>query len=280
MGAEQPYVKFRDGNAIPQLGFGVWQIDDDTTSDIVGQALKAGYRHIDTAQAYGNEAGVGRAINESGLAREDIFVTSKLRTGDYGYDSALKSFDGTMERLNLEVIDLFLLHWPVPAHDGLASESWKALIEIHKSGRAKSIGVSNFLPDHLERIIGETGVIPVVNQLELHPHYQQRHVRDVMRSHDIAIQCYSPLGRGVVLEEPEIVAIADAHGKSTAQVIIRWHLQQGLIALPKTASPERVGENFDVFDFELTADQMAAIDGLDRPDGKVLPEPTEWNRLF
>ena len=280
MTGAQPIVTLNDGTKIPQLGFGVWEIGDDEATSVLLAAFAAGFRHVDTAQAYGNERGVGRAVRESGLKRDELFVTSKLRTGDFRYDDARRSFDNTMERLGLDSLDLFLLHWPVPEHDGLFVEAFRALVDIRKEGRLRAIGVSNFLPEHLERLVGETGVTPVVNQLELHPHFQQRDIRAAHEEMGIAIQSYSPLGRGAVLRDPVIAGIARAHGRSPAQIIIRWHLQQGLIVLPKTGTLSRVAENFNVLDFELTASEMAAMRSLDKPNGKLLPDPRTMNTLF
>lgn len=274
-----PSIALNDGNTIPQLGFGVWRLEESDAPRIVGEAIRCGYRHIDTAQGYSNEAGVGRAIREAEVAREELFITSKLRTGDQGYDKTIRSFEGTLSRLGLETLDLFLIHWPVPAQDKYA-ETWKAFVTLQNEGRIKSIGVSNFLPGHIERIIDETGVAPAVNQIELHPYYQEREVRDFHAGKRIAIESYSPLGSGAVLGDSVIAAIGEKHGKSVAQIIIRWHLQQGLIVIPKTATPERVPENFDVFDFELDAGDIARIDALDRADGKTLPTPDKMNNVF
>ena len=276
----QPMVTLRDGIGIPQLGFGVWELGDAAAAPVLAAAFAAGFRHIDTAQAYGNEAEVGRALRASGLPREEVFVTSKMRTRDFPYDKARRSVAGSLERMGLDSLDLFLLHWPVPEHDGLFVEAWKALIDLRDAGTLRTIGVSNFLPAHIDRLVAETGVAPSVNQLELHPRFQQRDVRAAHARLGVAIESYSPLGRGAILSEPALAAIAEAHGKSPAQVIIRWHLQDGLIVLPKTATLARVAENFDVFDFELTPAEMAVIEGLDRPDGKILPDPTRMNHLF
>lgn len=278
---DTPSIPLNDGNSIPQLGFGVWRLDESDAPDVVGAALKAGYRHIDTAQGYENEAGVGEAIKQADVPREDIFITSKLRNKHQGYDSALRSLDESLERLQLDQLDLFLIHWPAPEHDRYV-DTWKALIEAQKQGKVRSIGVSNFLPEHLQRIIEETGVTPAVNQLELHPAYQQRDIREFHRDRDIQIESYSPLGGKDtgLLEDAAILEIAKQHGKSPAQVIVRWHLQQNLIVLPKSSKPERAAENFDVWDFTLSADDVAKIDGMDREDGKTLPGPNENNALF
>jgi 2,5-diketo-D-gluconate reductase A len=279
MAPAQPRIRLNDGNDIPQLGFGVWRLPEKDAPAIVGEALRVGYRHVDTAQGYDNEAGVGEAVKQSQVPRAEIFVTSKLRTRDQGYDNARRSFEASLERLGLEVMDLFLIHWPVPAQDKYA-ETWRAFVDLQKEGRVRSIGVSNFLPEHLDRIIGETGVTPAINQIELHPYYQQRDVRDYHAQKGIAIESYSPLGSGAVVGDQTIAEIGRKHGKSVGQTIIRWHLQQGLIVLPKTATHGRVGENFDVFDFELDADDMARIDALDREDGKTLTPPERMNNVF
>ncbi|MBU1176446.1 MAG: aldo/keto reductase [Alphaproteobacteria bacterium] len=280
MTSAQPIIALNDGTTVPQLGFGVWEIGDDATVSVLKAAFAAGFRHIDCAQAYGNERGVGRAVRASDLIRTDLFVTTKMRTSHFAHDKALKSVEDSLERMGLDYVDLFLLHWPVPSHDGLFVAAWKALIEMREAGRIRSIGVSNFLPEHLDRLIGETGIPPAVNQLELHPRFQQRDVRAVHDKLGIAIACYSPLGRGALLDEPAVAKIAKAHAKSPAQAIIRWHLQQGLIVLPKTATLSRIAENFDVFDFDLSEAEMAAIGALDRPDGRILPDPRHMNNLF
>lgn len=276
----QPVVTLNDGKTIPQLGFGVWEVGDDVAASVLAAAFDAGFRHIDGAQAYGNERGVGAAVRASGLKRDEVFVTTKMRTSHYPHDKARASVEGSLERMGLDHVDLFLLHWPVPGHDGLFVEAWRTLIEMRTEGKIGSIGVSNFLPEHIERLIAETGVTPAVNQLELHPRFQQRDVRAAHDRLGVKIQSYSPLGRGAILVEPVLTAIAEAHGKSPAQVIIRWHLDEGLIVLPKTATLARVPENFDVFDFALTPEEMNAIAALDRSDGKILPDPARMNTLF
>lgn len=273
--AEQTYVTLNDGVRIPQMGLGTWQLTDAEVTGLVQEAIRLGYRHIDTAAGYENERGVGRGIVQAGIAREDVFVTSKLRNGEHGYDETLRAFDGTMEKLGLDVLDLYLIHWPSP-RVGKYVDTWKAFIRLRAEGRIRSIGVSNFNPDHLERIIGETGVTPSINQIELHPYFQRRDMRAVHADNGIAIESWSPLGRGRLMDEAVIVQIAQKHQKTPGQVVIRWHIEQGLIVFPKTATPARLAENFDVFDFALDAGDVAAIDALDRPDGRTGPDPLAW----
>lgn len=265
-------IKLRDGRDMPRLGLGVWQTPDDGAARVVSHALKNGYRHVDTAAAYGNEAGVGEGIRASGLDRGEVFLTTKVWNSDQGFDATLRAFEASATRLGTDVVDLYLIHWPAPKK-GLFVDTWKALIRLKQEGRAKSIGVSNFQPEHLERIIGETGEVPVVNQVELHPTFQQRPLRAFHAKHDIATESWSPLGRGSLLDDPVIGEIARAHGRSPAQIIIRWNIQSDLIVIPKSATPSRIEENARVFDFELSPAQMAALDGLDRADGRVGPDP-------
>lgn len=278
--AAVPKLKLRDGNSIPQLGLGVWQVDPDITARVVQDAIAAGYRSIDTAEGYQNEEGVGAAIRAAGVPREELFITSKLRNGGHKRDLALQSFDETMHKLGLEQLDLFLIHWPVPSQ-GRYVEAWKTLVELKGQGRVKSIGVSNFDEDHLRRIIAETGETPVVNQIELHPRFQQRDKRDYLAAHDIRIESWSPLGSGSLLDDATVGAIAKKHGKSIAQTIIRWHLQQGLIVIPKSTHRHRMVENIDVFDFELDADDMHKLLGLDRKAaGRIGADPATAAFLF
>jgi 2,5-diketo-D-gluconate reductase A len=278
--ANVPSLKLNDGNTIPQLGLGVWQVPEEITARVVSDGIKAGYRSIDTAQGYGNEEGVGEAIRKAGVPRSELFITSKLRNGGHARDLALKAFDETMRKLGLEQLDLFLIHWPVPSQ-GKYAEAWKTLVELQKAGRIRSIGVSNFNQDHLERIIGETGVTPAVNQIELHPRFQQRDKRDFHQQHDIKIESWSPLGSGRMLDDATVGKIAKKHGKSIAQTIIRWHLQEGLIVIPKSTHKERIEENFDVFGFELDAEDLATIKGLDKgKDGRVGSDPATASFLF
>jgi len=272
-------LKLNDGAAIPQIGLGVWQVDPDITAKVVRWGIAAGYRLIDTAEGYRNEEGVGEAIRGAGVPRGGLFVTSKLRNGAHQRDAALRAFDDTMQKLGIEQIDLFLIHWPVPAQDKYV-EAWKTLVELQKAGRIKSVGVSNFNQDHLERIIGETGVTPVVNQIELHPRFQQRDKREFHNKHNIRIESWSPLGSGRLLADPTLEKIAKKHGMSVAQVIIRWHLQEGLVVIPKSIHQERIAGNFDVFGFELDADDMQTIHGLDSRDGRTGPDPATAAFLF
>lgn len=278
--SQQPRLTLNDGNSIPQLGLGVWQVPPDITARVVLDGIKAGYRSIDTAEGYNNEEGVGEAIRQTDVPREELFITSKLRNGGHARDLAHKSFDETMRKLGLEQLDLFLIHWPIPSQDKYV-EAWKVLVEKQKEGRIRSIGVSNFNQDHLERIIGETGVTPAVNQIELHPRFQQRDKRDFHAQHDIKIESWSPLGSGRMLDDATVAKIAQKHGKSIAQTIIRWHLQEGLIVIPKSTHKERIEENFAVFDFELDAEDMETIKGLDNPTGgRVGSDPATASFLF
>lgn len=267
-----PSLRMNDGASIPQLGFGVWQVPEAEAEAIVGEALRVGYRHIDTAKIYGNEAAVGRAVRASGIARQEVFVTTKLWNGDQGRDATLRAFDASLARLGLAYVDLYLVHWPAPRRN-LYVETWKAMIELKASGRARSVGVSNFGPDHLERVIGETGVTPPINQIELHPRFAQKGHRAAHERLQILTESWSPLGQGTLLADPTLVSIGGKYGKSAAQVVLRWHLQHGFVVIPKSATPHRIRENFDVFDFALGPDDMAAIDALDRRDGRVGPDP-------
>lgn len=272
-------IRLNDDSAIPQIGLGVWQVDPAITAKVVRWGIEAGYRLIDTAEGYQNEEGVGQAIRSAGVPRSELFITSKLRNGAHQRDAALRAFDETMSKLGIEQIDLFLIHWPVPSQDRYV-EAWKTLIELRQSGRIKSIGVSNFNQDHLERIIGETGVTPTVNQIELHPRFQQRDKREFHDSHNIRIESWSPLGSGRLLSDPTLESIARKHGKSVAQTIVRWHLQEGLIVIPKSIHQDRIAANFDVFDFELEAKDLELIRGMDSPDGRTGPNPATAAFLF
>jgi len=272
-------ITLNDGTTIPQLGLGVWQVDQDVTAEVVGWAIDAGYRLIDTAQGYANEEGVGEAIRQSKVPRYELYITSKLRNAAHKRDVALKAFDESMKKLGIDQLDLFLIHWPLPGQDNYV-EAWKTLIELRDSGRIKSIGVSNFNQDHLERIIGATGVVPAVNQIELHPRFQQRDKREFHAEKGVRIESWSPLGSGRLLGDPTIEGIAKKHGKSIAQVIIRWHLQQGLIVIPKSVKRDRIAANFDVFSFELDAEDIRKIDAMDSSAGRVGPDPATASFLF
>lgn len=268
-----PSLPLNDGSTIPQLGLGFWQITpDQRAEDVARQGIAAGYRLLDTAQLYGNEAGVGSAVAGSGLPRDAFTVTTKLRNGAHARDEALRAFDASLQRLRLERVDLFLIHWPRPAQ-GRYAEAWRTLVELRDQGRARSIGVSNFGREELRRIIDDTGVVPAVNQVELHPRFQQRPLRALHDSLGIVTQSWSPLGSGRLLGDPAIAAIAKRHDRSAAQVIIRWHLQQGLVAIPKSATPARIAENIDVSGFILDAEDMAALAALDSPEGRNGPDP-------
>ncbi|MGC0362614.1 2,5-diketo-D-gluconate reductase A [Rhodococcus sp. 27YEA15] len=268
-----PTIVLNDGKAIPALGFGVFQVPDDETQAAVSSALKAGYRSIDTAKIYGNEVGVGRAVAESGIAREDLYITTKLWNAEQGYDSTLAAFDASLDKLGLDYLDLYLIHWPVPSQD-LYVDTFKAFQKLKADGRVRSIGVSNFTIDHLQRVIDETGEVPALNQIELHPRFTQTELRAFHTEKGIATEAWSPLGQGAVLGDPVITAIADAHGVTDAQVVLRWHLQIGNVVIPKSVTPERIAANFDIFGFELTPDEINAIGALDDTDGRIGPDPS------
>jgi 2,5-diketo-D-gluconate reductase A len=271
-----PVISLNDGNSIPQVGFGVFLVPPAETKAAVLSALQAGYRHIDTAAAYENERAVGEAIAESGVARSDIFLTTKCWNSDQGYDKALAAFDGSLSRLGTDYVDLYLIHWPTPARD-LYLDTWRAFEKIHAGGAARSIGVSNFQIPHLERLLEESGAIPVVNQVELHPWLQQSELRAFHADHGIATEAWSPIARGGEhLSDPTIVAIADRLSVTPAQVILRWHLDLGTIVIPKSVNPSRMASNIDLFGFALTEDDHAAIAGLDKGE-RVGPDPDEFN---
>lgn len=270
-----PRIDLRSGTSIPQLGFGVWQVSDDGAEAAVTQALRVGYRSIDTAKAYENESGTGRAIARSTLAREDIFLTTKLWNSDHGFDETLRAFDGSLERLDTDYVDLYLIHWPLPKLDRYV-ETFRALQRIRDEGRARAIGVSNFTRDALTRVISETGETPALNQIELHPGFSQPELRAFHAEHGIATEAWSPLGQGTMLTDPAIVAIAEAHRVTAAQVILRWQLQLGNVAIPKSVTESRIAENFDVFGFALTGEEVSAITALDRADGRLGPDPAEF----
>jgi 2,5-diketo-D-gluconate reductase A len=274
--SQVPKLQLRGNEEIPQLGFGVFQVPPEDTAEVATAALAAGYRHIDTAAAYRNEAGVGQALRASGLDRGDVFITTKCFNDDHGYEQARHAFKESLDRLEMDYVDLYLIHWPVPAHDKYV-DTWKAFVELQSEGLIRSIGVSNFQPAHLRRLVEETGVTPAVNQVELHPYFQQTGLR---REHDdlgIVTESWSPLAQGKVLDDPAITAIAEAHGKTPGQVVIRWHLQLGNVVIPKSVTPERISQNFDVFDFHLSEDEMKSIDALDAGD-RIGPDPDTFVR--
>ncbi|WP_328285643.1 aldo/keto reductase [Streptomyces sp. GQFP] len=275
MSSKVPPIILNNGVEMPQLGFRVWQVPDDEAERAVATALETGYRSIDTAAIYGNEEGTGKAVAASGVSREDLFVTTKLWNGDQGYESTLRAFDTSLEKLGLEYVDLYLIHWPQPAK-GKFVDTYKAFEKLAADGRARAIGVSNFLPEHLDRLLTETSVIPAVNQIELHPHLQQHAAREYHAEQGIATEAWSPLGSGKgLLEVPAIVAIAQKHGRTPAQIVLRWHLQLGNVVIPKSVTPSRIKENIEVFDFSLDAEDLAAISALNE-NRRLGPDPATF----
>jgi len=276
-----PTIDLNDGHTIPQLGFGVFQIDPEETAAAVAHALEVGYRHIDTAQMYGNEKGVGEAVRASGLDRADVFVTSKLDNGFHRPDDARRAFDDTLSELGFDYVDLFLIHWPLPTrYDGDFVSTWRTLEQFHRDGRARSIGVSNFQVEHLERLAVESDVVPAVNQIELHPYLLNDEVRVFGEALGIATQAWSPIAQGNVLGDPVITAIADGLGRTPAQVVLRWHIQRDSIVFPKSTTPARISENFKLFDFELEADDIERIDALDQGEaGRTGPNPDTFEYI-
>ncbi len=270
-----PTLALHDGHRIPQLGFGVFQVPPGSTADIVLRALRTGYRSIDTAAAYGNEAGVGEAISASGIPRDELFITTKLANDDHGRDRAHRALHQSLERLGQDYVDLYLIHWPVPARD-LYAGTWEALIELKEEGLVRSIGVSNFLPEHIERIADATHVTPVINQIELHPRFQQPELRRWHEQHGILTEAWSPLGQGSILDDRVIERVALEHQRTPAQVILRWHLQLGNVVIPKSVTPKRIEENFHLFDFELSEEDVEAISQLET-GGRIGGDPATFS---
>ncbi|MBM0224278.1 MULTISPECIES: aldo/keto reductase [Micromonospora] len=274
-----PDISLNDGNTIPQLGFGVFQIEPKDTPTAVGKALEVGYRHIDTAEMYGNEAEVGQAVRTSGLDRGEVFVTSKLNNGFHRPDDACKAFESTLQALKFDYLDLFLIHWPLPTlYDGDFVSTWKVLEELQRDGRVRSIGVSNFQVAHLERLAAEADVVPAVNQIEAHPYFGNEEVRAYDKAHNVVTQAWSPIAQGKVLDDPTIVDIAQQVGRTPAQVVLRWHVQRGDIVFPKSTTPKRIEENFQIFDFELDDAAMDRITNLDKGEaGRQGPNPDTFD---
>lgn len=270
-----PSFDLHDGRAIPQLGFGTWQLSGAQATSSVREALAAGYRLIDTASAYENEALVGEGLRSSGVPREEIFVTTKLWNDQQGYDEALRGLEESLGKLQLDYVDLYLIHWPVPQADKYV-DSWRALSRLREEGRAKSIGVSNFQTAHLQRLLDETGVVPVVNQIELHPQFSQKPLREFHARHRIVTESWSPLARGELVRDARIAGIAKRHGKTAAQVILRWHIEHGLVVIPKSSTPERIRENRQLFDFQLTREEVAELDGLET-GRRIGPDPESFS---
>jgi 2,5-diketo-D-gluconate reductase A len=274
-----PTITLNDGHDIPQLGFGVFQIPPEETAEAVSRALEIGYRHIDTAEMYRNEAGVGEAVRASGLPREEIFITSKLNNGYHRPDDAREAFARTLSELGMDYVDLFLIHWPLPTlYDGDFVSTWRTLEEFQRDGRARSIGVSNFQVAHLQRLIDETDTVPAVNQIELHPYLQNREVKTFGEAQGIATEAWSPIAQGGVLDDVVVTELAEQVGRTPGQVVLRWHIQHGNIVFPKTVTPARMEENFALFDFELDEQQMATLDGLEQGEaGRTGPNPDRFD---
>lgn len=271
-----PTVKLNNGVEMPQLGFGVFQVPDEETTAAVKAALDAGYRSIDTAAIYGNEAGVGKALAESGIARDELFITTKLWNSEQGYDATLKAFDASLAKLGLEHLDLYLIHWPTPERD-LYRDTWKAFEKLYADGRVRAIGVSNFQPAHLDRLADAGSVTPAVNQVEVHPYLQQAEVREYDAKHGIATEAWSPLAKGGdLLGEDAVKALASKHGRTPAQIVLRWHLQLGNVVIPKSVTPSRIKENLDVFGFTLSEEDIASLTVLDRGE-RTGPDPDTFN---
>ncbi len=276
-----PNLTLNDGSTIPQLGFGVFQVPPEDTAETVTKALEAGYRHIDTAEMYGNEKGVGEAIRASGIPRDELFVTSKLNNGFHEPDSARKAFDQTLTDLDIGHLDLFLIHWPLPTkYDGTYAETWNTLTEFVADGRTRSVGVSNFQPEHLAQLDKESDVVPAVNQIEVHPYLTNEKARRASLDRGILVEAWSPIAQGAVLGDPAVAAIADRLGRTPAQVVLRWHVQRGDIIFPKSMSADRMRENFALFDFELEGSDVDAVSALDKgEDGRSGPNPDVFDYI-
>jgi 2,5-diketo-D-gluconate reductase A len=276
-----PLIPLHDGSSIPQLGFGVFKVPPEQTEETVLTAFEVGYRHVDTAQMYGNEAGVGAAIKGSGLDRDALFVTSKLNNGFHRPEDVERTFEESLQRLGLDRLDLFLIHWPLPTrYDGDFVSTWQAVADLTKDGRLTSAGVSNFEPDHLTRIVEETGVVPVVNQIEVHPYFTNEAARAASLERDIKVEAWSPIARGNVLDDPVITEIAERHGRTPSQVTLRWHVERGDIVFPKSVKRSRMEENFAIFDFSLTDDEVARISALHKgEDGRTGPNPNTFDYI-
>ncbi|WP_337062933.1 aldo/keto reductase [Kineococcus sp. G2] len=274
-----PTITLNDGREIPQLGFGVFQIEPAETAQAVRRALEVGYRHIDTAEMYGNEKEVGQGVRDAGLAREDVWITSKLNNGFHEPDAARRAIDESLSALETDYLDLFLIHWPLPTrYGGDFASTWRVLEEAHADGRLRSIGVSNFQPHHLRRLLDETTVVPAVNQIEVHPYFTNDEVRRAGAEHQIAVEAWSPIAQGAVLGDPVITEIAQRYGRTPAQVVLRWHVERGDIVFPKSTTPARIEENFALFDFELSGEDVVAIGALDKgEEGRTGPNPDTFD---
>jgi 2,5-diketo-D-gluconate reductase A len=278
MSITQPFISFHDGRKAPQLGFGTWQIPDEDAPAAIHTALEAGYRSIDTAYIYYNEAGVGRGIAHSGVPRDELFIATKAWNNQQGYDTTKDALNESLDRLQLDYVDLYLIHWPTPKENRYI-EAWAALIQLRDEGRAKSIGVCNFQIPHLQKLLDKTGMLPAVNQIELHPYFQQSELRAYHADHEIVTEAWSPLGRGAVLNDPILAAIAHKHRITPARVVLAWHLQLGNMVVPKSATPSRIAENINVFGIHLDEEDMTRIASLDKADGRIGPDPDEFNLM-
>lgn len=278
MSTNQPYLTFHDGNRAPQLGFGTWQLKPEETVPAIQAAVETGYRSIDTAYIYHNETEVGQAIAQCGVPRSELFVATKVWNNRHGHDSTKSAFQESLDRMQLDYVDLYLIHWPVPKQKQYL-QAWEALIQLRDEGRAKSIGVCNFQISHLQQLLDGTGVMPAVNQIELHPHFQQPELRAYHKSHGIQTEAWSPLGRGQILRDPVILELAHAHQSTAAQITLRWHIQMGHMVIPKSAHAARIRENFGIWNLHLTDAEMGRIASLDDPDGRIGPDPETFTLM-